>query len=38
MAKMYGGPSKGMKGAKSGAKGFVNTPATMVSGKKGLKK
>lgn len=34
MAKMYGS-SKG-KGAKSGAKGFVATPATMVS-KKGLK-
>lgn len=33
MAKMYGGsPSKGMKGGK-GAKGFVATPASMVSKK-----
>lgn len=37
MAKMYGAPSKGMKGSKGMTKGFVNTPATMVS-KKGLKK
>jgi hypothetical protein len=37
MGKMYGGPSKGMKGSKSTKKGFVDTPASMVS-KKGFKK
>lgn len=37
MAKMYGDASKGMKGGKAGAKGFVTTPASMTS-KKGFKK